>query len=140
MASRTVTPPRLPVVGGVQSLKGALKPAFKCLWGGFWVPITSQAGALPPVCPLYSPCIPHVFNTRATGLALAWRRLCPGSHRQRGVPCHVQVFSAVGSHHSVPKWLRSNKLQAGSPKSASPGFLWPVRRRQPGQRALSHDL
>jgi hypothetical protein len=74
MASRTVTQPRLPAVGGVQSLKGALEPAFKCLWGGSWVPITSQAGSLPPVYPLYTPCIPPVFPMYSirVQLALPW--------------------------------------------------------------------
>ena len=42
------------------------------LWGGLSVAITSQAGALPPVCPLYTPCMPPVLNTLAIGFARPW--------------------------------------------------------------------
>src|ERR1017187_176095 len=48
---------------------------------GFGVAITSQAGALPPVYPLYAPCIPPVWNTLANGFALAMSGLCPGCQR-----------------------------------------------------------
>jgi hypothetical protein len=49
--------------------------AFPWLWGGLLVAITSQAGALPPVCPLYSPCIEYAGKWLGPGLARPLPRL-----------------------------------------------------------------
>src|ERR1035441_1184037 len=63
----------------------AERARFRRYWlvHGFLLPIVSQAGALPPVCPLYTPCMPPILNTLATGLSVAWRTLAAPERVQR---------------------------------------------------------
>jgi hypothetical protein len=52
--------------------------ALGWLWSGLCVAITSQTCGLPPVYPLYSPCMPLVLNTLAPGFQVASQGLEPG--------------------------------------------------------------
>src|ERR1035437_10507311 len=46
--------------------------AFPAPWGAKLVAITSRLYGLPPICPLYSPCMPLVTSTPSIRVQLAW--------------------------------------------------------------------
>jgi hypothetical protein len=127
-------------VAKVHALAG-FSHVWRALSSRFRLPITPKAVALPPVYPLYTPCMPPVCNRPAprTTLALSWLRCHVGIASRSQPPPKLPPRIGLGGHvQCLAQDYETLLAPRFGPVTISPDSRYVPRRQFDSERTMRH--